>query len=209
MRRWLGLVVTPMLLLSSATTALAAEVRQSDNVVVGASETVHDDLYAFGSTVTILGTVDGDVFAAGNAVTVGGTVTGGVYAAGSTVTISGNVRRGVHAGGGTVSISGPVGEDVLLGGGTLVLAPTARVGRDLLMGGSAQVAAPVARNVLASGESLAFSAPIGGDVRVNAGSLQLASGTSVAGDVSYVSNRDLEVAPDAVVYRPGESPGST
>jgi hypothetical protein len=200
MRKWFGLLLAPMLLLASAAPALAAEVRQSDNVVVGAGETVHDDLYAFGSTVTILGTVDGDVYAAGNTVTIGGTVTGGVYAGGSTLNVSADIRRSLHAGGGTVSVTGPIGGDVLIGGGTVTLAPSARVGRDLLIGGSAQVAAPVGRNVLASGENLAFSAPVGGSVRATGGSLRLDSGSSVAGDVSYASGRELESAPDAVVH---------
>src|SRR6266542_488128 len=57
-----------------ATPAFAAEVRQGDNIVVGANETINDDLYAFGSTVTILGTVNGDVFAAGGTTTISGQV---------------------------------------------------------------------------------------------------------------------------------------
>src|SRR6266540_6669200 len=51
-----------LLLSAGAAPALAAEVRQGDSVVVGPNETINDDLYAFGSTVTILGTVNGDVF---------------------------------------------------------------------------------------------------------------------------------------------------
>jgi hypothetical protein len=51
-----------------APAALAAEIRQGRMIVVAPTERIGDNLYAFGSSVTILGTVSGDVFAAGNAV---------------------------------------------------------------------------------------------------------------------------------------------
>jgi hypothetical protein len=59
-----GVALGAALLLSlNATSAFAAEVRQGETVVVGPNETIDDDLYAFGTTVTVLGTVNGDVFA--------------------------------------------------------------------------------------------------------------------------------------------------
>jgi hypothetical protein len=73
--RRLGVALLAMLLLSaSATPAFAAEIRQGDSIVVGPNETIDYDLYAFGSSVTILGTVNGDVFTAGSNITTRGTV---------------------------------------------------------------------------------------------------------------------------------------
>jgi hypothetical protein len=174
------------LILAIPSSALAAEIRQGETVVIGQSERIDDDLYAFGSSVTILGTVTGDVFAAGSSIWVGGTVNGGVYAAGSTVTLS-----------------GPIGEDAVLGSGTINIAPTARIGRDLLMGtGTAVVGAPVSRNVLVAGGDITLGGPVGGDVRGNIGTLRLANGSRVGGSLTYTSTRDAELAPGATITGP-------
>jgi cytoskeletal protein CcmA (bactofilin family) len=187
-------------MLVGAPTALAAEIRQGDSVVVGPGDVINDDLYAFGSTVTIMGTVNGDVFAAGNAVTVSGMVSGDVFAAGNTVSLTGDIRNSLRAAGATVTVSGPIGEDALVAASSVDLAPGARVGRDLLIGvGTATVNAPVARNVLAGAGTLSIGAPVGGDLRADVDTLRVSSGGSVNGAVAYTSAREAEIAPGASI----------
>src|SRR5437870_3223111 len=84
------------LALAGALPASAAEVRPGDRVVVGANETIDDDLYAFGGTVTVLGRVNGDVIAAGGTITIAGPVAGDVSAAGGTIQVSGDVKGSVR-----------------------------------------------------------------------------------------------------------------
>ncbi len=108
-----------MLLLPS--TALAAEPRSGNTVLVGPNEVIDDDLYVFGRTVTVEGTVTGDLVAFGGTIAVNGLVTGDLIAA------AGEVRGSVRSAGGTVVITGSVGEDVLVGGGTMTVGPTAQV----------------------------------------------------------------------------------
>jgi cytoskeletal protein CcmA (bactofilin family) len=195
----IGSLLAAAALMAQASPVGAAEIREGESVVVGSTETIHDDLYAFGQNVTILGTVDGDVFAAGSSVAISGTVTGSVYAAGGTVTVSSDVQRSLRAAGGTVAVYGPVTQDALLAGGMVEIAAPARVGRDLLLAGSADVAAPVGRNVWAGSGELSLSAPIGGDVRADVGNLRLDSGASIAGDLFYTSDRQAQISPDVAV----------
>src|SRR5437870_4762579 len=82
--------------------ALAADPRQGETVVVGPNETINDDLYAAGGTITIQGTINGDLVAAGSTITISGVVNGDVIAAGGTITISGPVRGSVRSGGGNL-----------------------------------------------------------------------------------------------------------
>src|SRR5919201_2031469 len=112
--------------------ASAAELRQGDRVVVAPGETVNDDLYVFGGSVSVQGTVNGDVVFLGGTSTVSGLITGDLLVLGGTTTITGDVRGSVRAAGGTVNIAGRVDRDVALGAGTLDVAPSARLGRDLL-----------------------------------------------------------------------------
>src|SRR5207244_12960346 len=54
--------------------AMAAEVRNGTAAVVAPGETLDDDLFASGQTVTVAGPVTGDVFATGQPVAVSGTL---------------------------------------------------------------------------------------------------------------------------------------
>jgi len=189
-----------LLLSAGATPGFAAEVRQGESIVVGAGETINDDLYAFGSTVTILGTVNGDVFTAGSNITVSGDVTGDVFAAGGSTTINGPVRQSVRIAGGTVMLSGPIGEDALIAAGNANLAPSASVGRDLLAAaGSVYVSAPVTRNLLASGGEITLAAPVGGDVKARVDTLHLSNGAHIQGSLAYTSPNSADAAPGASV----------
>ena len=182
--RMTGLILLcGLLVLGVPSTAFAAEIREGQSIVVGPTERIDDDLYAFGSNVTVLGTVTGDVFAAGSTVSVGGTVGGGVYAAG-----------------GTVTLSGPVAEDALVAGGTTTVTPTAHIGRDLLMAtGSGTISAPVGRNVLAAARELTIDAPIGGDVRAQVGTLRITDSGSVQGSLTYTSAQTADISPGASI----------
>src|SRR3989442_2144330 len=98
-------MVALLLLLFLPSPTFAFVPRAGENV--GFSQTIQDDLYIAGGTVTVTGTVDGDVTAAGGTVTVMGRVSGALLAAGGTVEIGGAVGRSIPAGGGASRVSGP------------------------------------------------------------------------------------------------------
>ena len=182
------------------TTAYGAELRQGDSIVVTPDETINDDLYAFGQSVTVLGTVNGDIIAGGQSVTISGRVSGDVMAAGSSVIISGPVAGSVRLAGQTVEILAPVGQDVLAGAATVTVGPQAQIGRDVLAGGNTvAISGPVGRSIRAGSEQLMIAGPVGGDVLAQAGSLRLASGAVIAGSLSYTSAQEAVLDPGATV----------
>jgi cytoskeletal protein CcmA (bactofilin family) len=199
--RWLTTAIALALAaLLVPATALAADFRPDDTVVVGSNETIDDDLYAVGQSITIQGTVNGSVFAAGNTVTVTGVVNGDLFAAGATVVVPGQVRGSVRAAASTVSLAGPVGRDLIAAGGAVDIAPGGGVGHDALVAaGRASLAGPIGRNLWAGVGDLAISAPIGGSVEADVDSLRLAEGARVGGDLSYRSRQEAAVAPGATV----------
>lgn len=165
----LVLSATPML---EIRTVSAAELRSGQNLVVRASETIQDDLYAAGQSVQILGTIEGDLVVAANQVSVTGSVNGDLIVLGGTVAISGPVYGVVRALGGRVSLDSAVEFDAILAGGEVIVGPSAHVGRDVLLGfGDAEIAGRVDRHVRAWTEtlSLAGTAIVGGDVIYSGG----------------------------------------
>ncbi|HYM50870.1 MAG TPA: hypothetical protein VET65_09920 [Candidatus Limnocylindrales bacterium] len=180
--------------------AAAADVRSDNQVTVGPGQTITDDLYAFGGTVTVQGAVAGNLIAAGGTVNVSGHVTRDVMIGGGTVDISGPVDGSIRVGGGTVTITGPVAGDVVVGAGTLTLGSQATVGRDLLLGtGTATIDAPVKRNVMLGAGTVTIASTVGGDITGSVDRLTLASGASVSGRLDYTSKNPVVMGTGATV----------
>jgi hypothetical protein len=198
-------LLAALLALSVPATGATAELRRGDSVFVGPDQTIDDDLYAFGNSVTVLGTVNGDLISAGNTITMGGRVNGNVWAASNDLTVSGEVLGTLRAAGNTVRIAGPVGKDVFVGANTLSMPPTARLGRDLFLGArAATVAAPVGRNLFAGAGDVTIAAPVAGNVNADVSALHLGAGTAIQGRLFYRSEGEVDMAPGAIVQGPIE-----
>lgn len=204
-RRVVGVILTIALILGlllalAPRTAYGAELRQGDAVVVAPGETIDDDLYAVGQSVTIQGIVNGDVLVAGQTVTISGSVAGDVMAAGGSVVLSGPVAGTARLAGQTVDVLAPVGQDVLVGAAALTTGPRAEIGRDVLVGGGAvTLGGPIGRSVRAGTDQLTIAAPVGGDVLAQASSLRLASGAGIGGSLTYTSGQEAVLEPGATV----------
>jgi cytoskeletal protein CcmA (bactofilin family) len=161
-------------------------------------ETIDDDLYVSGGTVSVRGTVNGNVFAAGNSVSVEGSVTGDVWAAGNTVSVAGGSAN-VRAAGNSVTFTGRSRGDVLLAGNNITFASGAAAGRDTAVAGNTVLlAGSVGRDLYSSASNLDITGSVGRNVRSQGDKLTIASGASVAGEVRYSGEREAQVSPGAV-----------
>ncbi|MCJ7725982.1 MAG: hypothetical protein MUP76_06290, partial [Acidimicrobiia bacterium] len=174
-------------------------VRTANRIIVPAGDTIAEDLYAFGGSVSIEGTVDGDLFALTGELSVSGSVTGDVIGfAGTRVRIDGAVGGSVRVVSPTIVINGTVGDDVAAVAAELVL--DAVIGRDVLaVAGSAEVAGTTGRDVRAQAWRLDLGGEVAGDVRVKADRISLGSGVRVVGDVIYQASATARVAEAASV----------
>ena len=193
-----ALLLGAIILLTTATPAAAAVVRQGETVTVGPDETIEDDLYAFAANVNIAGTVRGDVIAAGANISVDGTVTGNLMAAGSTVVVRGEVGGSVRAAGATVTVHGKVGGDIIATTGDLTILGTGRVGRDVFVqSGTLTMAGAIGRDLQAGGGMATLDGRVGHDVYAELASLRLTDRAVVDGSVFYTSEREATVAAGA------------
>jgi cytoskeletal protein CcmA (bactofilin family) len=199
---WVALVVAGALAgaLALPATASAIDMRESNAVVVARGETVSDDLYAFGNTITIDGTVDGDVVAFGQMVTISGDVRGSVLTAAQTVRIDGTVDGSVRAAGQLVDVSGSVNGDVLAGSSQVTVGGD--VARDVAAGAqNVTIDGTVGRNLMTSSSSLTISGDVGGNVEAQSADVKVTRQGTVDGNLDYWS------ADKAVVV--GEVSGTT
>ncbi|MCZ7575028.1 MAG: polymer-forming cytoskeletal protein [Ardenticatenaceae bacterium] len=153
-------------------TALAAEVRSANQVVVGPTEVVADDLYAFGNTVTIDGTVKGDLVTFATQVTINGTVEGDVLALSQALVINGTVGDDVRAAGQVIMLDrgAQVADDAVIGSLSLESRAGSTMGGDLLFGAAqARLAGNVDHNVRGAASAVALDGTVGRDVTLEVG----------------------------------------
>jgi cytoskeletal protein CcmA (bactofilin family) len=207
-RRMPGALLLGTLVACSAPAASALERRTSEkgNVTIPAGETIDDNLFAAGDTVSVdgivtgnllafarrvsvKGTVKGDLITAAQRVEVFGSVEGNVLGAGEDVTLHGVVQRSVHAFAKRVAM----GAGARIQGDAMAFAQEADLegsfGRDLLaFAGRTTLRGEVARNMSAWTGGLDVEAPgrIGGDLTAHVHEkeqLRIAPGASVVGKV--------------------------
>jgi cytoskeletal protein CcmA (bactofilin family) len=188
--------------LAAPSAAMAAEVRTGTSAVVAPGETLNDDLFASGQTVTVAGRVIGDAFATGQTVVVTGTVDGDLIAAAQQVVVDGTVTGDVRAAGAVVTVNGWVGRSVTGLAQQVNVSSSGRVDGSLVAAGETISAfGPVGRGITAGGDTLQLGGPVGGKVLAWANTLSLGPNTRIAGDLEYRSERQAEIPSGTVAGR--------
>jgi cytoskeletal protein CcmA (bactofilin family) len=191
--RVLALVALFLTLTPSA--AAAADIRQGQEIAIGATETIEDDLYAFGTTITIDGTIHGDLIAAGSNISVNGTVTGDVIAAGNSIAIRGQVGGSVRAAGNTIVLDGKLTNDLLAAGVEVTILSNGRVGRDAIVGATnTTISGQIGRDLQAGSTNVKIDGSVGGNVVATVDRLQLTDRATIGGNLKYTSKTEAQIA---------------
>ncbi|TMC46141.1 MAG: hypothetical protein E6J23_03535 [Chloroflexi bacterium] len=184
-----------LILALSPSRAAAADIRQGQEITIGSSDTIEDDLYAFGSDIAINGTIHGDLIAGGNNISIDGTVTGDVIAAGNVVQIRGQVGGSVRVAASRVVLDGKVTNDFVAAGNELTILGNGKVGRDaILAGADATISGPIGRDLQVGGGNAKIDSAVGGNVKATIERLQITDRGSVGGSLKYTSKNEAQIA---------------
>jgi len=194
--RLLRLVALVVLVLAlNPNLAAAADIRQGQDITIGSTDTIEDDLYAFGQNIAINGTIHGDLIAAGNNISIDGTVTGNVIAAGSTVAIRGQVGGSVRAVASSVVLDGKIANDLVAAGNELTILGNGRVGRDVIVAGAnTTLSGPIGRDLQVGGSNVKIDSAVSGNVTATIDRLQITDRGSVGGSLKYTSKNEAQIA---------------
>jgi len=187
----------------------AAQFRVGNQTTLGAQETINNDLYIAGGSVSTAGVVTGDLLAAGGNVLINSKVGQDALLAGGTITILGDVADDVRVAGGNITITGAIGGDLIAGGGQINIAG-GNIGGDAAIGGGVVwIGAPIAGNVRLGAGEVHINAPITGDVTIDANKIFLENGAKINGSLTYTSPQEAEIAPGQVAGRVMFNPRAT
>ncbi len=178
----------------------AATIKSGEEINIGKSETIQDDLYVFGGIVSIDGTINGDLVVAAGTVTIDGTVEEDLIVAGGNVIINGYVGDDIKVSGGTVVIRASVADDVMAAGGTINLAKDGQVGGDFLAaGGTNMLSGSIGEDVKISGGDLNMSGTVDGDMTFEGDTAKLGPNAEIGGDFTYKTPKKAKISNDAVI----------
>lgn len=187
------LVVFPLLAMAETV------VRTGSSVSVEMNQTVENDFYAAGGTVTHSGEIKEDMTAAAGSLTINGEVGADVNAVGGSIQVHAPVGDDLRLISGETVIASDVGGDVFVLSGTLRILSSAKIGGNVYFyGGDAEISGPVAGAVMGQAESFSINSEVG-SIDVTAVDVELQDGAVVAGDVSYSAARELTRASGASV----------
>jgi len=182
-----------------ATPIFAFTAESNDEVNIADSR--NDDVYAFGSNVTVSGDIDGDLITSGGRIVVDSNVFGDLMAAGGYLNLDGDVDDDARIAGGVVTVIGNIGDDLIIGGGQITLDDSSAVGGDLIAsGGTIKVDGDVLGDAVLSGGSINISGKIDGNVEIaNVGDLTITDDAEIAGNVTYSSVNKASISDDAKI----------
>ena len=91
-------------------------------------------------------------------------------------------------------MSGQIGRNLTVAGGNIELTPSARIqGAMVSAGGTVHLGAPLGRGARVAAGSLVVSNGIGGELIAAVGSLRIASGARISGNVRYYRGREASI----------------
>lgn len=181
---FISLLLTPFI--------VSAQTVQNDDLVsLLQDETIDEDYFATGETVSLSGTVNADAYLAGGTVFVDGTINGDLLVAGGTVTIRGTVAEDLRVMGGTVNITGNIGKNITAVGGNVHISDSATVGGSLVAGaGTLDILAPIGKGATFGAGQATIGSVINGNILAGVGTLALTNDAAINGDLTYVSDFD-------------------
>src|SRR3989344_6866224 len=179
-----GFLVLPAL-------AFGAVYKVGEAPSLASGETLRDDLYIFGGSVTSSGEVFGDVMTGGGSVILNSKVGGDVMALGGNVTILGDIADDLRVAVGNIVVSGAVGGDLGVGGGQVHITGTGIKG-DILGGtGLLRIDAPVGGNLKIGGGDIFINAPIKGNADIKADKITFGENGKISGDFKYSAKEEV------------------
>jgi len=198
MKNILGIALL-LLIATSPVVSTAASFRSGQQVSLSTTESINENLYVAGGTITSAGAVVGDLLVAGGTIIVSGPVSADLAAAGGSMTLTAPVGGDARIVGGTIVLSSSVGGDLVVAGGTVTVGGTGIKGDTAIAGGTVSIDAPIEKDLDIRGGSVYINGPIAGSVTIDAETLTLGKSAVISGDLTYKATKEMTKEDGAVV----------
>ena len=182
---------------TAALVAAIAWAQTSEDIHVIA-QAIERDAYAAHREIELRSSVDGDFVAAGGRVTIDGEVAGDVIVAARNVEINSQVNDDLRVAGQHIHVTSPIAGHIVAAGQTVTIDED--VGEwAWLAGHTVEVSGNVGSDLKIRAEQITLNAEVTGDIEMIGGNLDLGPKTVVRGDLTWRSDNEANISPDAQV----------
>jgi len=186
--------------------AQATSIERGDNIHISNLHQIYDDLYAFGSNVTVDGLIKGDLVVGAYEVFINGEVTESENIFAYKLHHTGTVGNSLRAFANTVVIDGRVGRSLMFFGYDCRIGKGAVVERDMNINGfSVRVDGTVRGNATIRAVRVVISGEIGGDVDIEGEEIRIVPPAVIKGNLRYCCAKEVEIDTLAGVTILGET----
>lgn len=199
LKRAIALLLFASLALPGSANAL--QFAPGDSYQLGQTETISENLYAFGGNVSVAGRVQGDLITAGGSLTLTGPVSGDVATAGGSLIVNSPISGDVRAAGGSLAFGAQVQGDFLVGGGMVTVTESANLLGDVRIGaGQIVFNGRAKKGARLYGGVVELNGVIDGDVVVNAQEQFIIGPAAIInGNLKYAAKKEAVVPATAKV----------
>ncbi|MGE5522340.1 MAG: hypothetical protein ACM3SS_01400 [Rhodospirillaceae bacterium] len=159
-----------------------------------------DNLYLAGPDVKLEQRAEADLVAAAGRLSLDGGVEGDAVLAGGSIDVRAPVGDDLRAAGGIITLASTVKGETLVAGASVHVTPAADLARRAwLAGNEVTIDGKLHGEVKAYGRSITIGGDIQGPVMLSAERIEFLSSARVHSDVTYSSNQDIVLHPDAQI----------
>ena len=195
--------------------ANAATFLKGQSVYIAEDQTIADNLYAAGNTISLNGNIKGDVICAGQTININGRIEGDVICAGQTININGEVTGNIRTVGNSINLDNKVGRNFLGAGAFINLGSNSQVNEDVILGaGYSEFRGKINRDLIGGGGNMIIGGEIGRDVKLwidqnvrsnsatnfrNNTPLTIEKNAKVNGSLIYTSGQNANIVDGATI----------
>ncbi|MFQ5453609.1 MAG: hypothetical protein ACE5D6_05430, partial [Candidatus Zixiibacteriota bacterium] len=197
--------ITVILLLLSQP-CLGVVFEADENVHISNLHKIEDDLFIWGSNVTVDGIIEGDLFTGGYKVNTNGYTKMSENIFGYEFRHTGKIDGALRAFVNSCSIDGYIGRSVLICGNDISINKTAIIGRDAILAGNViHYNGHTKGDVQIYGDNVFITGITDGDLTITAEKINILPPAVINGNLTYTSNKEADIELTSGVVINGET----
>jgi len=198
----LRIVAALATVLLAVTSASAINFEKEENIHISNLHRIDDDLFAWGSNITVDGVIEGDLVAGGYTINTNGHIRGSASVLGFKIHHTGKLDGALRGFVNFCEIDGYVGRSVVIMGNDLRVGERAAIEKEVIFrGGMAHFDGMAKGNVDIAAEKVYLSGIVGGDARLEGHSINITAPAVIKGNLVYVckDSASLSLAPGVTI----------
>ena len=186
--------------------SLAAEFTSDDNIHISNLHRLDDDLYGWGSNITIDGLIEGDLSVGGYTVNINGQIKNSANIFAYKIHHTGKVGGTFRGFANSSIIDGYVGRSLMLFSNEIKIGKDAFIEKEVyLFGSMIYFDGTSNENVEIRGENIYITGIINGDLTIHGNNINILAPAIIKGNFNYISDKEADIEMDEGVTIVGET----